>query len=241
MPQNQDLSLPWRQALGEDWQRVHETWLHTLGNLTLTGYNSEYSDRPFSQKRDMEGGFNQSPLRLNKGLGRLVKWDANTIQDRALDLAAASFEIWSFPSVPKEIVDDFQRRTGSEPRSETHEDHEYLSLGRPARILFDGLRQRILDLDDLVYQESRMRYISYKAETNFVDIAAQSRQLKIWLNLPFHVLNDPKGIARDVTNVGHLGVGDVEIKYDNANDLPYVMSLIRQSFERQMDDIGAWV
>ena len=62
MPQNEDLSAEWREALGEDWERVHETWLHTLGNLTLTGYNSEYSDHPFPKKRDMQGGFRESPL-----------------------------------------------------------------------------------------------------------------------------------------------------------------------------------
>jgi len=70
MPQNENLSQPWREALGAEWERVHETWLHTLGNLTLTGYNSEYSDRPFHEKRDMEGGFKQSPLKVNEGLAR---------------------------------------------------------------------------------------------------------------------------------------------------------------------------
>ena len=43
----------WQEALGTEWQRIQQTWLHTLGNLTLTGYNSEYSDRPFIEKRDM--------------------------------------------------------------------------------------------------------------------------------------------------------------------------------------------
>jgi uncharacterized protein with ParB-like and HNH nuclease domain len=57
MPQNRDLPPAWRAELGPDWERVHEAKLHTLGNLTLTGYNSEYSDRPFAQKRDMVGGF----------------------------------------------------------------------------------------------------------------------------------------------------------------------------------------
>ena len=47
MPQNEVLSADWKKALGSEWERVHQTWLHTLGNLTLTGYNSEYSDRPF--------------------------------------------------------------------------------------------------------------------------------------------------------------------------------------------------
>lgn len=57
MPQNPNLSEEWKRELGADWERIQESWLHTLGNLTLTGYNSEYSDRPFVEKRDMENGF----------------------------------------------------------------------------------------------------------------------------------------------------------------------------------------
>jgi len=60
LPQNEDLSAAWQSALGPDWERIRQTWLHTLGNLTLTGYNSEYSDRPFAEKRDMKGGFRES-------------------------------------------------------------------------------------------------------------------------------------------------------------------------------------
>ena len=83
LPQNEHLSAMWREALGPEWQRVQERWLHTLGNLTLTGYNSEYSDRPFKEKRDMQGGFKESPLRLNEGLGALDTWNEATIQMRA--------------------------------------------------------------------------------------------------------------------------------------------------------------
>ena len=55
------------EELGPEWQRVQENWLHTLGNLTLTGYNTEYSDRPFSEKREMKGGFRESPLEAQRG------------------------------------------------------------------------------------------------------------------------------------------------------------------------------
>ena len=72
MPQNENLSKKWQDDLGADWRSIHETLLHTLGNLTLTGYNSEYSDHAFDRKRDMQGGFKDSPLRLNDGLGTLV-------------------------------------------------------------------------------------------------------------------------------------------------------------------------
>jgi len=84
LPQNENLSLEWKTAFGADWKRIHETLLHTLGNLTLTGYNSEYRDHPFSLKRDAEGvGFRFSPLKLNAGLGLVGVWNEDAIRTRA--------------------------------------------------------------------------------------------------------------------------------------------------------------
>ena len=74
MPQNDVLSAHWKRDLGPDWKDIQKKWLHTLGNLTLTGYNPELSDRPFTDKRDMKGGFADSPLRMNQGLGKLDSW-----------------------------------------------------------------------------------------------------------------------------------------------------------------------
>ena len=71
LPQNPSLSAAWQQDLGPEWERVQKQWLHTLGNLTLTGYNAEYSDHPFAEKRDMKGGFKESPLKMNAGLGQI--------------------------------------------------------------------------------------------------------------------------------------------------------------------------
>ena len=79
MPQNENLPAHWQTELGPAWKRVWQTYLHTLGNLTLTGYNSEYSDRRFTEKRDMKGGFAESPLRLNQGLGKLEHWTEEDI------------------------------------------------------------------------------------------------------------------------------------------------------------------
>ena len=105
LPQNPDLPQAWREALGPDWEALHEKYLHTLGNLTLTGYNPEYSDRPFAQKRDMEGGFRQSPLRLNRDLGRLESWGPKEIERRADSLAKECIDLWKRPSVSKEVVE----------------------------------------------------------------------------------------------------------------------------------------
>lgn len=87
LPQNENLNTAWQESLGAEWKRIQQTWLHTLGNLTLTGYNSEYSDRPFIVKRDMDGGFRQSPLKVNQGLGQVHVWDESTIIERAKRLA----------------------------------------------------------------------------------------------------------------------------------------------------------
>ena len=57
----------WKAMLGPEWERVQQQWLHTLGNLTLTGYNAEYSDRPFAEKRDMAGGFKRKPAPAQRG------------------------------------------------------------------------------------------------------------------------------------------------------------------------------
>ena len=97
LPQNSDLSLAWQRELGDDWQRIHQEYLHTLGNLTLTGYNSEYKDRPFAEKRDMSGGFKESPLKLNKMLGGCDKWNENAIRMRAKVLADQALIVWGSP------------------------------------------------------------------------------------------------------------------------------------------------
>ncbi len=58
----------WKMDLGENFQEIHNKYLHTIGNLTKTGYNSEYRNKSFQKKRDMEKGFKDSPLRLNQSL-----------------------------------------------------------------------------------------------------------------------------------------------------------------------------
>ena len=110
LPQNENLSAKWRDELGPEWQRVQETWLHTLGNLTLTGYNAEYSDRYFSEKREMEGGFRDSPLKLNEGLRSLDKWDEAAIKNRAERLAAVAAGVWAVPSLRAEVLESYRPR-----------------------------------------------------------------------------------------------------------------------------------
>lgn len=233
MPQNEDLSPAWQDTLGPEWQRVHKTYLHTLGNLTLTGYNSEYSDKPFIAKRDMEGGFGMSPLKLNKGLGQLSTWNEQTISERAQRLADRAVGVWAVPALDAALMNTQVGHAGG-PAVLTVEAHEHLARA-PIRALFDALRREVLSLDACVVEEVYLTYIAYKAETNFVDVMPQASRLRLVLNMEFAEIEDPRRICRDVSNVGHIGNGDVEVGLTALSDLNYVVGLIRQSFERQMD------
>ena len=233
LPQNENLSAKWRDELGPEWQRIQETWLHTLGNLTLTGYNAEYSDRPFSEKRDMKGGFRESPLKLNEGLSSLVKWDEAAIKNRAGRLAALAAGVWAVPSLQAEVLESYRPR-GEKAAGYTIDDHPQLAIGSPMRDLFEIFRKDVLALDPCVSEEFLKLYVAYKAETNFVDIVPQKSRLRLSLNMQFYELHDPKGLAKDVTNRGRWGNGDVEVDLSKPEELPYVMGLVRQAFEKQM-------
>ncbi len=238
LPQNENLSTAWQVAMGDDWRSVQENWVHTLGNLTLTGYNAEYSDRPFAEKRDMKGGFRQSPLRLNEGLGELDTWDEDAIRDRAERLANKAVEVWKGPSLKIEVLRDYSPDAGAGTKSYTIEDHPNLHEGSSTRILFEEFRREVLAIDPCVSEEFLKLYVAYKAETNFVDVVPQTSRMRLALNMKFHELHDPKGMANDVTNLGRWGNGDVETMISSIDELPYVMGLVRQAFERQMGDGG---
>ncbi|OOE58615.1 hypothetical protein BZG13_06345 [Salinivibrio sp. ML323] len=236
LPQNENLSPEWQHALGEDWQRIQETWLHTLGNLTLTGYNAEYSDRPFAAKRDMKGGFKESPLRVNQGLGALETWNETTIKERAERLATVAANVWQAPRLSEDVLSAY-RSEKARQAAYSLDDHPQLVEGAPMRELFESLRKELLALDPGVTEEVRKLYIAFKAETNFVDVVPQKSRLRLSLNMAFHELHDPKQLAKDVTNLGRWGSGNVEIGLSSLDDLPYVMGLVRQAFEKQMGDM----
>lgn len=232
MPQNDDISAAWRTALGSEWMRVKETWLHTLGNLTLTGYNSEYSDKPFADKRDMGGGFKDSPLRLNEGLGQLEQWNEDEIKARATRLADLAVSVWQAPALTADRLTSY-RSPVTEVAGYSIADHPHL-LESPIREIFEAFRKEVLALDPVVTEEFLKQYVAYKAETNFVDVVPQLKRLRLTLNMRFPEVDDPKRLCRDVTGLGRWGNGDVQVGLASLDELPYVLGLVRQSLEMQL-------
>lgn len=232
LPQNENLSPKWQDSLGPDWKRIQQTWLHTLGNLTLTGYNAEYSDRPFTEKRDMPGGFKHSPLRLNEGLGAEDVWNEEAIQARADRLADLATTVWAAPTLAADVLAAYR------PKAEitggyTIDDHPHLRTG-PLRELFEAFRKEVIALDPCVSEEFLKLYVAYKAETNFVDVVPQAKRLRLSLNMPFPEINDPRGLCKDVSGLGRWGNGDVEVGLASVEEVPYVLGLVRQALEIQL-------
>lgn len=237
LPQNPDVPPAWRAALGPEWERIHQTYLHRLGNLTLTGYNSEYQDRPFAEKRDMEGGFKESPLRLNAGLGHLDTWNEDAIRARASKLADKAVEVWKGPGLPVEVLATYRPKAAS-GKSYTITDHPHL-LTTTMRPVFEAFRKEVLALDPCVTEEPLKLYIAYKAETNFVDVIPQAKRLLLSINIPFAEVNDPSGRCKDVAGMGRWGNGDVEMAVASVDDVAHALGVIRQAYERQMGNGGS--
>ena len=109
MPQNALNSVKWREMLGDDCERVYEELINTLGNLTLTAYNSELSDAPFAEKKaHLKGGFDQDYLVISKELHDLDVWDEDAIRARAKRLAERALEVWPFPELSADVVASYK-------------------------------------------------------------------------------------------------------------------------------------
>ncbi len=236
LPQNPDLSSEWRAELGEDWKNIQATYLHTIGNLTLTGYNSELSDYSFLKKRDMEGGFRNSPIRLNRSLADLEHWTVTQIQERAQVLTRCASTIWPYPALDSVILERYHQQRNPVARSiYTLADHP--NLTGATLELFEHLRKRILNLGSVVREEILKLYIAFKVDTNFVDIVPQRARLQVYLNMKFDQVVDPKKICRDVSGVGAWANGEVRFAVATVEDLDYAMDLIRQAFDQQADPV----
>lgn len=99
-------------------------------------------------------------------------------------------------------------------------------------VLYKTLKDRILNLGEVEFIP-RKEYIGFRRKRPFCDIVFYTDHLKITINLKKGELDDPKKITRDMSNQGHWGNGDYELKVHPTSDLDYVMFLINQSYKKQ--------
>ena len=232
MPQNSNLKEEWKQALGVNWKDIQKKYLHSIGNLTLTAYNSEMSDNPFMDKMTMPGGFQESALRLNSYVVKQTTWNEKCIVARANLLADKAIEIWKYPV----LTEDELKPYATHQKVAAGYSIESYDLSKDTRELFDVLDRRILNVGAGVKREFKKLYIAYKLDTNFVDIVVQKQRLRVSINMKFSEIYDPKGLCHDITGIGRWGNGDVEVFFEHLSDIDDIMKLIEQSFKKQLDD-----
>ncbi|GAA8918158.1 hypothetical protein BTM223_04010 [Helicobacter pylori] len=229
MPQK--LTEEWEKDLGENFQEIHDKYLHTIGNLTLTGYNTEYSNKSFQEKQGMEKGFKNSPLRLNQGLRDLESFGEEEIKKRANDLADLALKIWTYPKLDAETLEKYK------PKKDKKEKKVYdlssYKFGSHSRELFDILSKEIKALDEKILERFNKMCISYKFGKNFVSIVPlKNGGLNLYLNMPFYELQDEKNLAKKAK--GNYGNGNIEVKLETKENIPYCLGLIKQALEKQM-------
>lgn len=234
MPQNEDLRPEWRTMLGSDWKAIQETWLHRLGNLTLTGYNSTYSDRPFSEKKTIAGGFDESPLRLNKFICEQSAWDGTTIEQRGKLLAEKAVTVWR--SLVVDLLAVKQRELEEHKAFAASYRIEDLELDDIAKNLLEALRPQIQAFGEDVVELPNDRSVIYRVFDFFVEIIPRKQRLSLLLNLDFADCEDPSGRARDATEfafiIGATETGGVLYNLDSQDDVPAAINVVRQAYER---------
>lgn len=131
MPQNKNLSTAWQNMLGDDWQNVRDTYLHTLGNLTLTGYNSELGDKAFEEKKELLATVHTKVVILYEDVKDCDAWNAETIKNRANNLANMVVALFPIVQPEKEVSfadPRYKEYTCDEPDEATYKAPNYYIL-----------------------------------------------------------------------------------------------------------------
>ena len=144
MPQT--LSSKWKATLGDDWERIHEQCLHTMANLTLTGYNSQYSNLTFIEKRNMQKGFKDSAFRLNNFVKSCEQWTETELKARQKELQNVFMRLWPMPTTSFEPL-----RREAESASLDDEDYEFTGKKLQAYMLH-GVRYTVNTWKEMLIQ-----------------------------------------------------------------------------------------
>ena len=175
-------------------------------------------------------------------------------QKHSINFRDVPFELWEIIKYENDLLGIVQHKTTSNEsissisddksnvvnevskEIKVYDEEYHLSQSRVkenTKEKYGDLKERVLNLGSDITIIPRKTYISFKRKTNFLDIHFLKEGLWCWINLKKGELDDPKGFSRDVSSIGHYGIGDYELFIKDDSDLDYVMFLINQSFKKQ--------
>lgn len=219
MPQT--LSTTWKKSLGDNHKVIYDKYINTLGNITLTGYNSSYSNKSFLEKKDMDKGFNESRLYLNSYLKTVDKWTENEIQERANKLKDRSLKIWKFPELeytPQEdmlnlysLADD-NDFTGEKIQS-------YLFNGEEYRVkswkeFYESIATLLYDSDQLTFENIIKNHSENSNRTCFSNT---KEMLKRPIEISENVYLEGKLSTEGLLNMIRMLLSEYEIPEDDVS------------------------
>lgn len=236
MPQS--LSDCWKIELGDSYEEIHEKYLHTLGNLTLTPYNPDMGNKCFNDKKTMpEKGFIDSKFYLNKVIAKLDSWNENEIINRSERLSNEIIKIWKHPTETEEIAEIIEIIDETEDTQDySLDDFQELEERSLPKKLIDSLSLMILNMDSSIKENVRKSYVAFNNKNkNFVEISLNKKGLQIILDIPINELDDKKQLCEDVSDIQVLGTGDTRVYLMDDKDVNYIMSLIKQSYDYNLE------
>lgn len=231
MPQNEKMPEAWRVMLGEGWKGVRQTWLHRLGNLTLTGYNSTYSDKPLAEKQTIEHGFAQSSVRLNHDVRDAAVWTEAEMSARGQRLAARALTVWPRLDADKKMIREMEREE-LKVRAASRR-LEKVAMTGEANALFEALRERIKATFPDVIEMAETKSVSYHDPDFFLEVIPRKRGLGLLIGIDYNEIHEPNETVRDtatysfVMNASYQG--GVLINLREVDQLKQAMRVISQA------------
>ena len=211
MPQDIERVREWQEMLGDGWNEIHRTWLHRLGNLTLTAYNSSYKNRPFEEKKTVEGGFNRSSVRLNEYVRDQMQWTKKQIEERGRILARRALTIWPNHEADEQAILDDKIRELRVLASDRNSDS--LEMRHHTRELLHAMQNTLRILGDVFEVIVNKSVCCYDSSARFfLEMLPMAYSVRLLMPLEFDDLLDPNGLAQDATawkilpNVKHRGL-----------------------------------
>ncbi|MYE13630.1 MAG: DUF262 domain-containing protein [Gammaproteobacteria bacterium] len=225
----------WQAMLGDMWAEDHGVWLHRLGNLTLTAYNSTYSNLPFEKKQAVEGGFRQSAVRLNEDVRDAAQWTGVEIRDRGERLAARALRIWPHHDADAKSIQAADIRELRE-RSEERNSSE-LEMTESVREILDGIRSKIRGLADVI-EVIEHRSVACYGPDFFAELMPMRHSVRAILPLEIGEVEIPDGLNvhdastwKFVPNRVHTDSNLIVEVWDEAT-VPLAIPMLRQALDQ---------
>lgn len=234
LPQKIDDVTEWQQMLGVDWEDVHKTWLHRLGNLTLTAYNTTYSNKPFEEKKTIPGGFNDSAVRLNKFVREQAQWTATEIEERCGYLARQAVTIW--PNHKADVSLVLNKEIEELRARAANRNSGSLAMSDSVRVLLNAVQDSIRQFGDIIEIIENRSVCFYDGHASFfAEVLPMSYYIRLLLPLDFDEIDDPQELSGDVTawkflpNVTHRDCG-VFIDIHGKHQIGAAMGIARDAY-----------